>query len=202
MDNLMSKERILKKIRIALLNKTDKPYPELKPKDFGDVSEEDTLEVKFAEALHQNGSAFVYCEYLVEFVHSLQILMHEKNWDKLYCSDPLLIDIFDTAEFTDYSASPADNVQASISRCEALIAEEGQVLTSSSVHFGQRPMSESVAQIVLATPNQVLKDTAAAMSHMKEKYGDDLPNFIHISGKQPESTSDSNEEIIVFLVEM
>lgn len=212
MDNLMSKEKILKKIRTALLDKTDMPYPDVAMDSPLYHSSDEALEVQFAEELKKVNGEFIYCEYLAEFIESLQALIAENKWSNIHCWDPLLMDVFQSANFTNYTKDrDLKDAEVGITRCEALIARTGSALISSSQSSGRKLSIWPEVHIIVATPNQVLPDISDAMKLMKEKYGEDLPSMISLT-TGPSRTADIGNKLVigaqgpkklfVFLVEM
>lgn len=212
MDNLMSKEKILKKIRTALLNKSDMPYPDQPMDEKVFQSSEESLEVTFAEELQKVNGSFIYCEHLSEFIQNLNVLIKDKKWKHIHCWDPLLKDVFKSAEFSSYTDSQElELAEVGITRCEALVARTGSVLVSSAQSSGSRLSIWPPVHIVVATPNQVLPDISDAMKLMKEKYGEDLPSMMSLTSG-PSRTADIEKtlvlgahgpkELYVFLVEM
>jgi len=212
MDNLMSKEKILKKIRKALLEKTEMPYPD-QPMDVPLFKGSDEpLEVQFAKELKKVDGEFIYCEHLTEFIQNLEALQTEKNWTKVHCYDPLLLDVFASAGYKNFSNSQdISNAEVGITRCEALVARTGSVLLSSEQSSGHRLSIWPPVHVVVATPNQVLPDISDAMRLMKEKYGDDIPSMLSLTSgpsrslglkEATELGSSGPKEVYVFLVEM
>jgi len=208
----MSKEKILKKIRKALLDKTDMPYPDV-PMDAPLFHESDEpLEVQFAEELNKVNGEFIYCEYLAEFVENLEALIKKYKWSNIHCWDPLLEDVFRSANFSAYSDNKdLSQAEVGITRCEALIARTGSALISSMQSSGRKLSIWPPVHIIVATPNQVLADVSDGMKLMKEKYGEDLPSMISLT-TGPSRTADIGAELVigaqgpkklfVFLVEM
>ncbi len=60
-ENISSKELMLKRIRKALLEKRDNPYPHLEESPLYKNNEEE-LEVLFAEQLTAVSGNFIFCE--------------------------------------------------------------------------------------------------------------------------------------------
>ena len=82
MKETTAKEKMLKKIRKALLEKRDNPYPNLEEAPlYDDYS--DLLEVLFAEQLTLVAGKFVFCEDEIEFIENLLLLADGKSWRKI-----------------------------------------------------------------------------------------------------------------------
>src|SRR5579864_8542713 len=91
-DITTSKEKLLKKIRKALLEKRDNPYPNLEDLPHYPPTDE-ILEVVFAEEFTAAAGQFVFCEDEVQFIDSLLNLAEERKWRKIYCWEPALQEI-------------------------------------------------------------------------------------------------------------
>ena len=209
-DNTTSKEKLLKKIRRALLEKRDNPYPNLEEMPlYAPVDE--ALEVIFAEQLTQVAGKFVFCEDELQFIESLLILIDERNWRKIYCWEKPLQDVLSTYEFPFYSTD-TDFLQAEvgITLCESLIARNGSVLVSNGSQAGRRLSIYPHYHIVVAYTSQLVPDLKDAFNLLKEKYPEQLPTMIsNVTG--PSRTADIEKtlvlgahgpkELIVFLID-
>ena len=91
-DITTAKEKLLKKIRKALLEKRDNPYPNLEEQPLYAPSDE-ILEVTFAEQFTAVSGQFVFCEDEIQFIENLLLLAEERKWTKIYCWEPGLQEI-------------------------------------------------------------------------------------------------------------
>ena len=78
-SNTTSKERILKKIRKALIQSTPQPFPNVEVNNQIFQPQHDDLEIIFAEQFTAIQGSFIYCESEAEFVHNLNALVDEKT---------------------------------------------------------------------------------------------------------------------------
>ena len=97
-ENTTSKERLLKKIRKALLERRDNPYPNLEDQPLYAPALE-IPEVIFAEQFTAVSGQFVFCEDEVQFIESLLTLAEANSWRKIYCWEKPLQDILNTYEY-------------------------------------------------------------------------------------------------------
>lgn len=210
MKETTSKEKMLKKIRKALLEKRDNPYPQLEEAPLYEPYD-DFLEVLFAEQLSLVAGKFIFCEDEIQFVENLLLLADEKNWRKIYCWEPELQNLLQNFEFPFYSTDK-DFLQAEvgITLCESLIARNGSVLVSNGTAAGRRLSIYPHHHIVVAYTSQLVLDLKDALAKIKAKYADRLPTMIStITG--PSRTADIEKtlvlgahgpkELIVFLLE-
>ena len=210
MKETTAKEKMLKKIRKALLEKRDNPYPNLEEAPlYDDYS--DLLEVLFAEQLTLVAGKFVFCEDEIQFIENLLLLADEKSWRKIYCWEPELQEKLAQYEFPFYSTD-TDFLQAEvgITHCEALIARNGSVLVSNGGGAGRRLSIYPHYHIVVGYTSQLVLDLKDGFKKLKEKYGEKLPTMIsNVTG--PSRTADIEKtlvlgahgpkELIVFLLD-
>jgi L-lactate dehydrogenase complex protein LldG len=210
MRETTSREKMLKKIRKALLEKRDNPYPNLEEAplyhDYADL-----LEVLFAEQLTLVAGKFVFCEDEFQFIENLLLLAEEKSWRKIYCWEPELQGKLSQYEFPFYSTD-TDFLQAEvgITLCESLIARNGSILISNGNAAGRRLSIYPHCHIVVAYTSQLVLDLKDAFKLLKTKYDDKLPSLVsNIAG--PSRTADIEKtlvlgahgpkELIVFLLD-
>lgn len=201
---------MLKKIRKALLERRDNPYPNLE--DTAVYEEyDDLLEVLFAEQLTLVAGKFVFCEDEIQFIENLLLLADEKSWRKIYCWEPKLQQLLSLYEFPFYSTD-TDFLQAEvgITLCESLIARNGSVMVSNGNEAGRRLSIYPHHHVVVAYTSQLVLDLKDAFKRLKGKYNDRLPSLIsNITG--PSRTADIEKtlvlgahgpkELIVFLLD-
>jgi L-lactate dehydrogenase complex protein LldG len=210
MKETTSKEQMLKKIRKALLEKRDNPYPNHEDSPLY-PEHNDFLEVLFAEQLTSVAGKFIFCEDEIAFIENLLALADEKTWRKIYCWEPGLQEVLAKYEFPFFSTD-TDFLQAEvgITLCEALIARNGSVLVSNGSEAGRRLSIYPNYHIVLAYTSQLVLDIKDGFKVLKERYPDRLPSMIsNITG--PSRTADIEKtlvlgahgpkELIVFLIE-
>jgi L-lactate dehydrogenase complex protein LldG len=209
-ETTTSREKMLKKIRKALLEKRDNPYPNLEDTPLYEENSE-YLEVVFAEQLTAVSGHFVYCEDEIQFIENLLHLAEEKNLRKIYCWEPELQKLLSTYEYPFYSTD-TDFMQAEvgITLCESLIARNGSIMVSNGNAAGRRLSIYPHIHIVLAYTSQLVLDLKDGFKLLKDKYGSDLPSMIsNITG--PSRTADIEKtlvlgahgpkELFVFLIE-
>ena len=211
MKETTSKEKMLKKIRKALLEKRDNPYPNLEDSSVYEPYTE-YLDVLFAEQLSLVAGKFVFCEDELQFVENLLLLADEKGWRKIYCWEPPLQKVLEHFEFPFFSTDTDFIAQAEvgITLCESLVARNGSVIVSNGNEAGRRLSIYPHCHIVVAYTSQLVLDLKDAFKLLKTKYDTDLPSMISaVTG--PSRTADIEKtlvlgahgpkELIVFLLE-
>lgn len=195
-DITTSKEKLLKKIRKALLEKRDNPYPNLEDLSHYPKNEE-LPEVLFAEQFAAVSGQFVFCEDDVQFIENLLELAEERKWHKIYCWEPPLQDILTKFDYPFYETDK-DFEQADVgfTLCEALIARNGSVLLSNANMAGRRLSIYPPVHIVLAYSSQIVVDLKDGFKLIKKKYGHNLPSMIsNVTG--PSRTADIEKTLVL-----
>ncbi len=197
MEESTSREKILKKVRDALIEKTEAPYPIIDQDSsvYRDMTE--PLDITFAEALVKISGKFVYCESEDEFTGSLKSFILEKDWGVLYCQDPVIHELLKKGGIP-FEADPEAMLGAriGITRCEALIARLGTVLVSSRLSPGRRITVYPEIHLVLGYASQLVPDLKQALSGIKKKYRDFYPSMVSlITG--PSRTADIEKTLVM-----
>lgn len=209
-DITTSKEKLLKKIRKALLEKRDNPYPNLE--DLPHYPPNDELpEVQFAEEFKAAAGQFVFCEDEIQFIDSLLNLAEERKWRKIYCWEPELQDMLSRYDYPFFETDKDfEQAEVGFTLCEALIARNGSILLSNAGMSGRRLSIYPPVHIVLAYTSQLVTDLKDAFKLVKNKYGNQLPSMLTtVTG--PSRTADIEKtlvmgahgpkELLVFLLE-
>lgn len=195
-DITTSKEKLLKKIRKALLEKRDNPYPNLE--DLPHYPPTDELpEVIFAQEFTAVSGQFVFCEDELQFIENLLNLADQHKWHKIYCWEPALQDILTRYDYP-YFETDKDFEQAEVglTLCEALIARNGSILLSNSSMAGRRLSIYPPVHIVLAYSSQLVADLKDGFKLIKDKYGNQLPSMITtVTG--PSRTADIEKTLVL-----
>src|ERR1700744_1654678 len=191
-----SKEKLLKKIRQALLEKRDNPYPNLEQLPHYPPID-DLLEIQFAEQFAAVAGRFEFCEDEVQFIENLLTLAEERNWRKIYCWEPALQEILKTYEYPFFETDKDfEQAEVGLTLCESLIARNGSILVSNGNAAGRRLSIYPPVHIVLAYTSQLVPDLKDAFKLLKEKYGSDLPSMIsNITG--PSRTADIEKTLVL-----
>jgi len=209
-DITTSKEKLLKKVRKALLEKRDNPYPNLEDTSHYPPNDE-LLEVIFAKELTAVSGRFVFCENELQFIENLLNLADQHKWHKIYCWEPALQDILIRFDYPFFETDKNfEQAEVGLTLCEALIARNGSILLSSAGMAGRRLSIYPPVHIVLAYTTQLVPDLKDGFKLLKAKYGNQLPSMITtVTG--PSRTADIEKtlvlgahgpkELIVFLLD-
>ncbi len=195
-DITTSKEKLLKKIRKALLEKRDNPYPNLEEQPLYPPADE-LLEVMFAEEFTAVSGQFIFCEDEIQFVENLINLAEERKWHKIYCWEPALQEIMTRYEYPYYSTDKDfEHAEVGFTLCETLIARNGSIMLSNANLSGRRLSIYPGVHIVLAYTSQLVLDLKDAFKLIKARYGSNLPSMITtITG--PSRTADIEKTLVL-----
>src|ERR1700748_402702 len=172
------KEQLLKKIRQALLEKRDNPYPNLENLPLYPPID-DLLEVIFAEQFTAVSGQFAFCEDEVQFIETLLTLAEERNWHKIYCWEPDLQAILARYEYPYFETDKDfELAEVGFTLCEALVARNGSIMLSNAGMAGRRLSIYPPVHIVLAYTSQLVLDLKDAFKLIKTKYDGNLPSMI------------------------
>jgi L-lactate dehydrogenase complex protein LldG len=211
MKEATAKERVLKNIRNALIQKNENP--------FFDVSQDEPVyapvdpidEVAFAQALNEVAGNFIYCADEKEMLQHLIGLVKQREWNEIFTLNPNLADLLKLASIPVASdASRITEMKVGITLCESLVARLGSVLVSSAASDGRRMIVYPEIHLVIAYASQVVSDLKDAFSALVKRYGENLPSLVTII-TGPSRTADIEKtlvmgahgpkELIVFLID-
>jgi L-lactate dehydrogenase complex protein LldG len=209
-EETTTKEKILKKVRKALIEKSVKGSNVDFDSDIYQKAEE-PLEIIFAQQLIKLNGKFSYCENEKELAENISSLIQENKWEHIFCFEKEAKEILKTHKIG-FSENEKDirHANVGISLCEYLVARTGSVLVTSKQSSGRRLPGFANYHVVIAYTSQLVYTIKEALTGIKKKYGNNLPSMIiNISG--PSRTADIEKtlvqgahgpkEIYVFLVD-
>jgi len=195
-DNTTSKEKLLKKVRKALLEKRDNPYPNLEDLPHYPPNDE-LLEVIFAQEFTAVSGQFVFCEDELQFIENLLNLADQHKWHKIYSWEPALQEILTRYDYPFFETDKDfEQAEVGMTLCEALVARNGSILLSSAGMAGRRLSIYPPVHIVLAYTSQLVPDLKDGFKLIKTKYGNQLPSMIStVTG--PSRTADIEKTLVL-----
>jgi len=195
-DITTSKEKLLKKIRKALLEKRENPYPNLEDLPLYPQNDE-ILEILFAEQFTAVSGQFVFCEDEVQFIENLLELAEARDWHKIYCWEPALQEILTRFEYPFFETDKDfEQAEVGFTLCETLVARNGSIMLSNAGMAGRRLSIYPPVHIVLAYTSQLVLDLKDGFKFIKNKYGTNLPSIITtVTG--PSRTADIEKTLVL-----
>jgi L-lactate dehydrogenase complex protein LldG len=198
MQDSTPKEKMLKKIRKALIQKAKNPYPALDlDSNIYAVNDDESPEINFAQQLMAAGGRFLFCENEYEFAENLISLAHELKLKNFFCREHKIKALLKDCEFP-FKDAEEDLLSAdvAVTLCEALVARTGSIIMSSKQLSGRTLISYAPVHIVLAYTSQLVPDMKDALLLMKNRYEDALPSMITaITG--PSRTADIEKTLVM-----
>ncbi len=196
MKESTSKEKVLKSIRDALVDRMQAPYVDVdvESRVFNGMGSE-FMEESFAKAFIKANGKFVFCQEVRDLAEGLQTLIEESSFKKLFCNEDFLLSLLE-ALGAEIEQNP-DNIfscDASVSSCEVLIARHGSIVCSSA-NTGRKALVVPPVHIVVATSHQLVESIADALKYIDEKYGKEKPSLISfLTG--PSRTADIEKTLV------
>ncbi len=197
MKESTSKEKVLKKVRDALVERMPAPYPDVDME--GDVfatREGDFLEEMFAKAFIAANGKFVFSSDVEELAENLNSLIATSSIKKLYYGEEFLASLLQSLDVELYN-KPGDvfKCDAAVTSCEALIARHGTIVCSSIEKGGRKGMVAAPIHIVFATNKQLVYSIKEAMQYLEEKYQSAMPSLVSfLTG--PSRTADIEKTLV------
>jgi len=195
MEESTTKEKILKSVRNALINKTDNPFKNV---DFSSelfYAQKEVPEVQFALNLNEAGGTFIYCDNEKDFLINLQALMLQQGWKVLTSSDEQLINLLNRGGIATTLPDAKIGFEVSITGCEYLVSRFGSVMVSSRT-AGRNMFVAADTHVVIAKASQVVRELKDALTAIRVKYGGRIPSQITlITG--PSRTADIEKTLVM-----
>lgn len=192
-----SKEKVLKKIRDALVDRMPVPYQHVDVESSVYIKQGDGfLEETFAKALLKVGGQFVYCSTPEDLAVSLHTLLEEASVKKVFCSEEFLTSLIHDKQINITSNwQDVFSCDAAVTACEVLVARLGTIVCSSAHLGGRQSLAAAPMHIVIATNKQVVYGLDDAIRHLNEKYVTNMPSLLSfITG--PSRTADIEKTLV------
>jgi L-lactate utilization protein LutC len=183
MKETTPKEKVLKRLRSALIYKNQPPHlPAEKP-----VNKSSENDILFAENFVSNGGGFVFSESMFQLGEDLYNLIRQNKWKNIYFSDDDLLTLIEDEMAINaikkgrfFENKPLD---AAICLADVLIAENGSVLISSHKDLGINFTSLPENLIVIASVEQIVPEWKSAIKQISEIYSSkNTVGMLHVYG--------------------
>lgn len=192
------KERMLRHIREALIEKVENPFPKLEEGTVFVTEQDELLEVIFAREFGNIGGNFIFCEDDLAFAENVVELAHQKGWKTFHCWEPRLQEMLKEIDFPFIGNDQGftDTAEVGITGCEALSARTGSVLVSSATESGRSLSVFPSVHMVLAFTSQLCSDLKEAFAMVKEKYEGQIPSMLSVT-TGPSRTADIEKTLVL-----
>ncbi|GAA4310272.1 LutC/YkgG family protein [Compostibacter hankyongensis] len=193
-----AKENILKRVRNALSQPVQLPFPRAEGNaSVYNTPEGEEPEIAFAEAFSRLQGKFVFCADHEELAANLSALAANKDWKKVHCQELQLVHILSPYSLSFINTGEdMDDIDAGITTCEALVARTGSIIMSAAQPSGRSVGIFAPVHIVVAYASQLVPDIKEGLQYLKEKYGPELPSMISFQ-TGPSRTADIEKTLVV-----
>jgi L-lactate dehydrogenase complex protein LldG len=194
MDESTTREKVLKKIRAALLSKSQNPFPKLDFESPVFVPTDEDLLVLFSDKLTAAGGKFFLIENELEFVEGMVDLGVYYKWKNIICTEDGLSNLLTECALP-HSLEKDDLLESnvSITTCEYLVAQTGSILLSSKNQSRAAALFAPV-HIVLARASRLTLDLKEAIAKLRQS-NPKMPSAISlITG--PSHTADIEGKLV------
>ncbi|WP_240619150.1 LutC/YkgG family protein [Chitinophaga costaii] len=189
----------MKRVRNALSQSVQLPFPNAEGNNSVFQLEHDGLEMKFAEEFSKLQGKFIFCSSKTELLENLQALAEHKSWNQVLCQTPALLKFLTPAgmPFLNRDGGNASGeFQAAITDCEYLVARTGSIIMSAAQPSGRALPVYAPVHVVIAYTHQLVFDVKDGLAKMKEKYPGKLPSMINFA-TGPSRTADIEKTLVV-----
>jgi L-lactate dehydrogenase complex protein LldG len=197
MKESTSKEKVLKKVRDALVERMPAPYQDVDTEsDVFAGQKGEFLEESFARAFIRANGKFVFSSDVQELVDNLNALITSSAIKKLYYGEEFLAGLLQSLD-VELVNNPKDvfRCDAAVTSCEALIARHGTIVCSSSDKGGRQGIVAAPIHIVFATNKQLVYSIREAIQYIQEKYKSAMPSLLSfLTG--PSRTADIEKTLV------
>jgi len=188
-----TREKVLKKVRHALLEPSDNPFADLDIESSVYVAPSEEKDIQFAYELVKWGGRFIYCQSPTDMLNKVKALFSENNWEEACCNEELIAGLLKHAGIKTYkNNSSSFTNKVGVTSCECLISRTGSILVSSAQESGRKIPFTSEIFIVIAFTSQVVDDIRQALDMIRKKYGPKLPSMLSIISGNSRSSDIEN----------
>ena len=203
MEESTSREKILKKVRNALMNKPAKES--IANIDFESevfYKADDAPELIFAQNFTEAGGKFIFCEDNAVLIDNLDFVVKESGWTSgLACEENIIQELLNIAE-VGFSEKYNAETPIVVCSCESLIARTGSIMVSSKQGSSKASLLNAKILVVIAFTNQLVNDMKEALNVMRKKYNGSFPNMISVITNPINQIGETPaQELYVLLIE-
>lgn len=197
MKESTSREKILKKVRNALLNKVDNPFKDVDFSSSVFINQEEVPEVQFAIKLNESGGTFIYCKNEKDVSSNIAALIEQNSWTNIFCSNTSISEeLLEYGVTTGSTPEEFKSVSVSVATCDFLISRFGSIMVSSGLGLGRQIFVFPETLIIVAKASQVVPELKDALTGIKKKYLNNFPSQITvITG--PSRTADIEKTLVM-----
>ncbi len=172
-----SRENILERIKNIMEEGREYAFP-LSDSDKNEFPEPTDLLLTFKEELETIGGNVIIGENQEDTYQKLADLIAERGLQNVFCVDHDIQEQLKGKVLWENNNEIYADMQASITRCECLIARTGTVVINSAHPSGRRLNVFPPIHFVVAKYSQLVSNPHKAMEHLENKFHGELPSLI------------------------
>lgn len=182
MEESTTREKVLKKIRAALLNNSASAHPRIDHEaNIFAQSDQDPL-LEFSDQLTACGGRLILCNDDLEFVEGIIKLSDQYKWKNFYCIEENLSSLLTNCDFPYFNdVQKLPDADIVIASCECMIARTGTIVFSSLLNSRLATALASTL-IVFAKADQIVYEMKDAIQLLKHRYSKFPSCFTFSSG--------------------
>ena len=179
MDATSVKEKILKAVREALIEKDEDILPESEANE--NTGQKSWPEVLFAEKFIAKGGNFLFCEKSKDLLDGVTELFKKNDLASVLCLNEDLAEVLESCEVKHLTTLQKDQpIDYVVTQVDALVASSGSVIVSFNEEFEHIVTHSGAALVLFARTNQVVKTFADVSKQLKNQYQDQRVAYTHI----------------------
>ncbi len=194
MKEATSKEKVLKKIRQALIYKTDYKFADidLESNVYTQMDEDPTVE--FARAFTEVKGKFIYSPDAASLHQNLKTLLD--RYSGVFCLEKNIQKILTDASIPfETNDMRLHEVKVGVTSCEALVSRTGSIIVSSGNESGRRMSVYPPVHLVIAYSDQLFPELKDAIAALRIRYNGSIPSMLGIT-TGPSRTSDIEKTLV------
>ncbi len=191
-----AKKNILQRIRTALQQKEEKPFPDISNTFSLFQNNQHALKDLFIKMFTKLDGQLIFCESKKELNENLEKLIITKGWTKLYCPTQLLVKEIDSSSISLMKTNTAAEADVGITDCECLVARTGTVVLSAAQDSGRTLPVYSPVHVVISSVDQIVNDINDAIQLIKKKHPKKMPSAIFFASG-PSRTADIEKKLVL-----
>lgn len=207
-----AKEKILKKVRQALIFKSKALYSniDLESNVYAQPPSHEPILETFARNFTQVGGQFVFCDNKFDFIDKFLTLIERKRLKNIHCwEDDLQAQLKESGISYISDKEQLEKAPVGITSCESFVARTGTILVSSAKN-GRAVSVYPQVHVVVGYTSQVVMEMKDSMLQIRNKYGRNVPGMLSFT-TGPSRTADIErtlvtgahgpKELFVFLID-
>lgn len=179
MDATSVKEKILKAVREALIEKDDELFHETETILSPEVKVDDTI--AFAEKFIEKGGNFLFCEKSKDLLQGVVDLFKNNDLANVFCHNSDLVEVLNACEVKHFSSATRDQqIDYVVTQADALIANSGAIVLNFENDVEHIVLGSGAILVIFATSNQVVNSYTDVPKLISPHHRAEQPGYVHL----------------------